>query len=827
MSNINFGIDLGTTNSAIARYENGKITLYKNPVGFKDTLPSVISFRKGRIQIGYKARELMLTQSENVFASFKRKMGSDSTFTVSDWEKPLTPVDLSSMVLKELVNFTQPEQPKAAVITIPASFDTIQTNATKKAGYLAGFDDVVLLQEPIAACLAYSNSQSIDLTAVQHWLVYDFGGGTFDVALVRIDHRELKVVDHKGNNFLGGVDLDNLLVEKIICPKIEQATGQTQLWRRMLSGEEADCKKLYFEVLFKAEEAKKELSIKTQTAIELDIPVWDAFIDIDLSRVELESVLRDKFEESYQLTEGLLAANMLAFSAINRIILVGGTTYIPYIREQLGLRSGIPVDTSVDPTTAVVIGAAYYAGAKPLERKEVTTMPSAAPQNEPAVEIVFEPHSKDAEELIAVLIQTPFQGFYRLTRADGGFDTGVLRASSKITEFVPLLEKATNQFTLYLLDEHQNIVYQNTSIAITNGLYNVMGQPLPNDICLEVDEEAGKTFMERIFKKNDILPLKKTVYKTTSKNILKNSDEKLIINIVEGNAGGMIGSNLSIGYIEITGKNLPIDLIKGMDIELHFKISESRDLSVSVYIGALDLEINEVFNPHQRHVALDKVALEINAVIQEIEAEMNDSEDEENFTYLAQLKRIKDHLIVLHQEALEGSFDQSTDRKYQLDEMKRLTIQAYDDLVRHKHVLQEIEEYQNTREALENYLDVATPKQKEEFEKIIRNEKEVLQSNNKYMIRQKTKALDDLYDSIYMKQDQRYYNAFYYYRFLDENEYMDTQKFMKLLELGETAIERENIPELKAICYQLWDLLRVKPKSRDEWENFDGDLGLK
>ncbi len=95
------------------------------------------------------------------------------------------------------------------------------------------------------------------------------------------------------------------------------------------------------------------------------------------------------------------------------------------------------------------------------------------------------------------------------------------------------------------------------------------------------------------------------------------------------------------------------------------------------------------------------------------------------------------------------------------------------------------------------------------------------------MIRQKTKALDDLYDSIYMKQDQRFYNAFYYYRFLDENEYTDTHKFMKLVALGETAIERENIPELKAICYQLWDLLRVKPKSRDEWENFDGDLGLK
>ena len=112
MTNINFGIDLGTTNSAIAKYENGKITLYKNPVGFKDTLPSVVSFRKGRIQIGDKARELMLTQSENVFSSFKRKMGSDAHYFVQDLDSELSPVELSAMVLKELLNFTQPESPK-------------------------------------------------------------------------------------------------------------------------------------------------------------------------------------------------------------------------------------------------------------------------------------------------------------------------------------------------------------------------------------------------------------------------------------------------------------------------------------------------------------------------------------------------------------------------------------------------------------------------------------------------------------------------------------------------------------------------------------------
>ena len=450
MKNINFGIDLGTTNSAIAKYDNGKVTLFKNPVGFKDTIPSVVSFRKGRIQIGDKAREHMLTNSENVFASFKRKMGSDETYFVKDTDQAITPIELSSMVLKELINFTQNENPIAAVITIPASFDTIQTNATKKAGYLAGFEEDVLLQEPIAACLAYSNAQNLEIQSEKKWLVYDFGGGTFDVALVKIDERELKVIDHKGNNFLGGVDLDTLFVEKIICPKIESQTNETKLWEKMVTGNDSTYKKLYFELLFKAEEAKKELSLKDRTNIEIDFDDLDISMDIDISKSEFETIVKPKFEESFQLTSKLIAENGLHFSDIERIILVGGTTYIPYIRQELFNKTSVLVDTTIDPTTAVVLGATYYAGSKPseIEEKEVQIIDSKEVNID--IDVIFEPHSKDTEELIAGIFKTPFDGFYRITRSDGGFDTGLIRVNQKIAEFVPLLEKATNVFSLFL-----------------------------------------------------------------------------------------------------------------------------------------------------------------------------------------------------------------------------------------------------------------------------------------------------------------------------------------------------------------------------------------
>ncbi|NJN77928.1 MAG: Hsp70 family protein [Saprospiraceae bacterium] len=188
---INFGIDLGTTNSAIAKFENGKVEIFRNPLNLKQTLPSVVAFRKNKIMVGDKAREYMQRDPNNVVGAFKRKMGTSEAYKIALLAENKTPIQLSAEVLKELKNFVHTgENVEAAVITIPASFDTIQSNATKKAGFEAGFKQVVLLQEPIAASLAYANKDE-DAFEEGQWLVYDLGGGTFDVALVRIAEGEV------------------------------------------------------------------------------------------------------------------------------------------------------------------------------------------------------------------------------------------------------------------------------------------------------------------------------------------------------------------------------------------------------------------------------------------------------------------------------------------------------------------------------------------------------------------------------------------------------------------------------------------------------------
>ena len=160
---INYGIDLGTTRSAIAAFDKGQVVIYKNPSSLKDTLASVVAFRKGKIIVGEKAREFLLKDPQRVIGSFKRKMGTSESWNVPGQEQALTPIQLSSYVLKELKTFVHTgDIPQAAVVTIPASFDTIQSNATKQAAFLAGFEEVVLLQEPIAASLAYANKDESD-----------------------------------------------------------------------------------------------------------------------------------------------------------------------------------------------------------------------------------------------------------------------------------------------------------------------------------------------------------------------------------------------------------------------------------------------------------------------------------------------------------------------------------------------------------------------------------------------------------------------------------------------------------------------------------------
>lgn len=691
---INFGIDLGTTNSAIAKFVKGEVEVFKNPLDTgKETLPSVVYYKADKIVVGGRARTYLERDAKNVFSTFKRKMGTSESFKVKNLGQSKTPIELSAEVLKELKGFVHTGEPvDAAVVTIPASFDVIQSNATKEAGYLAGFKQVILLQEPIAASLAYANKhKEKDLTDGQ-WLVYDLGGGTFDVALIKIKDGEMKVIDHEGDNFLGGADFDNLMVEKFIVPFLTEKFKFNNFEEELKSAT-GKRNALYFRLLWLAEQAKISLSSRTSSEIELreiqDDNEMEIDTSLDITRSEFESLIKEYVDKTVDMIKKILVRHSLKPSDIQFTLMVGGSTYIPYIRKRVEELLQIPINCDIDPTTAIAIGAAYYAGTK--EKNFGVDKPQKNTSGL-KIRLAYQKTSQEDEELLGARIDGNVDHlYYQITREDKGYDSGRKKLTARVSEDLPLVKNSYNFFRFAVLDEKNNIVETDAElIGIAHGKYNVAGQPLANDICLEIDADqdldAAITKLDIYFQKNTILPQKRSKSYPLRKTILKGSDDKIIINVLEGPQSSLPEANQRLGYIEITGKQVTRDILRGTEIEITLEMSESRDLKATIYLPMSDQQFSEIFNPSQRQVSVNKLQDEVESLSDKLETEISEAVEREDFETAEQLQDIKKKLDKLVATSNHLIGDDVTDKKFQYEDEKRKIAQEIDDATRDKHM---------------------------------------------------------------------------------------------------------------------------------------------
>ena len=813
MQTINFGIDLGTTNSLIARFTGTNVEVFKNPVGLKETLPSCVAFRGERIIVGEKAREWLLKDSLNVFSSFKRKMGTDENYTVPSRNITVSPIELSSYVLKELKNFIHNgEIPESIVITIPASFDTVQSNATKQSGYEAGFKEVILLQEPIAASLAFFNKYNAAEKNIGKWLVYDLGGGTFDVALLGIDESELRVLDHQGDNYLGGVDFDHSLVMNVIVPKLVQQTGNTKLTDEITTKNSA-YEKLYYVLLLKAEEAKKELSNQQNTEIEFTYIAPDGHEEdmyLTISRAELNAVIKDRIEATLLMLEVILDRNNLQPTDIEEIIMIGGSTYIPYVRETIAQRTNIKVNTQADPSTAVAVGAAYFAGNKPIAKRDI---PKETPKDEThkiSIQTGYNTTTKDSEEYITASVTNFSEGlFYRIIRSDGGFDSGMKKLTPKFGEFVLLLPNRINSFEIKIFDDKNNPLEITVGeVNISQGLFNLYGQPLPEDICIEIDDlNNNSTKCEVIFARNTILPLTKTIYKEISRTIRKGSDDSLIINLLEGDANQHPSTNKVIGLIEIRADKLMSDLVKGSDVEIKIEMSESRDVSVSTHLGMTEQQFEEVFSLTKRYVSISKLRDEIHELRGQLELDLNKAVKNEEFELAAEIQEKVEKVKALFQQLKAMKSDTLTDEKYQIDEAKRkLARQLYSNGTVNNRVVRIKERYYEEIEGLQHWatiFDDMPQKYKDDVKKLKDDEVEVMRTNNYFLVEGHYQKTIKTMNNIVYYTPTLLINYFQAYSSLSPEAYSDYGKAKDEITKGEKAIERQNYNELRSVFMTL------------------------
>ncbi|WP_332634498.1 molecular chaperone DnaK [Halalkalibacter flavus] len=356
------GIDLGTTNSCVAVMEGGEATVIPNPEGNRTT-PSVVAFKDGERLVGEVAKRQAIT-NPNTIISIKRHMGTDYKETVEG--KDYTPQEISAIILQKLKSDAEAylgETVTKAVITVPAYFNDSQRQATKDAGKIAGLEVERIVNEPTAAALAYGLEKEEDQTI----LVYDLGGGTFDVSILELGDGFFEVKATSGDNKLGGDDFDQVIIDHLV-EQFKKDNGIDLSQDKMAMQRLKDA----------AEKAKKDLSGVTQTQISLPFITADAtgpkHLELSLSRAKFEELSADLVERTLGPTRRALSDAGLSASEIDKVVLVGGSTRIPAVQAEIKKLTGKDPHKGVNPDEVVALGAAVQAGVLTGDVKDVVLL---------------------------------------------------------------------------------------------------------------------------------------------------------------------------------------------------------------------------------------------------------------------------------------------------------------------------------------------------------------------------------------------------------------------------------------------------------------------
>ena len=346
------GIDLGTTNSCVAVMEGGKPTVIANAEGERTT-PSIVAFSKnGERLVGEPAKRQAVTNAERTIRSIKREMGTD--YKVDIEGKKYSPQEISAMILQKLKSDAENylgEKVTEAVITVPAYFNDAQRQATKDAGKIAGLDVKRIINEPTAAALAYG----LDNEKEQKIMVYDLGGGTFDVSIIEIGDGVIEVLSTAGNNRLGGDDFDQKVADYILSEfKKQEGVDLSNDKMAMQRIREA------------AEKAKKELSSATTTNINLPFITATAdgpkHLDMNLTKAKFDELTSDLVEKTAEPVRRALSDAGLSASELSKVLLVGGSTRIPAVQDKVKQLTGHEPSKSLNPDECVALGASVQGG---------------------------------------------------------------------------------------------------------------------------------------------------------------------------------------------------------------------------------------------------------------------------------------------------------------------------------------------------------------------------------------------------------------------------------------------------------------------------------
>ena len=589
------GIDLGTTNSAICSYDGTHTRIWKSPEQ-NDVTPSAIYVdRRGNRYYGSKAYSQAPYNPTNSATLFKRFMGTSTKINLEAAHLSLTPEECSAEILKVLYGYLPEEirnDPETAtVITVPAAFNQMKKDATMQAARMAGIGKVALMQEPVAAVMSVmrgAHSEGI-------FLIYDLGGGTFDVSIAENIKGKVNLLAHGGIEMCGGRDMDRMIFNQVVIPWL---LDNFTLPEDFIVNRKY---KTFCRVAqWAAEQAKIELSANGSSTIALseseartsDEDGNELYLDIDLSREMMDGLIGDLVEDTVKATRETLEKAGLSANDLERIVFVGGPTNYKPLRDRVCEELALPADIDVNPMTAVAEGASIFA--ESIDWSTANHSRKAA--NAVArtnVDIAFKYTARVSGDSARVMCMTEqqYDGYTLIiTSRYSGWSSGSIPLRNQAQTTLPLIKNGENTFDVKVLDNYgREVPIGVQRIVITKTLATIGAIPASHSIGVEMlDRLGGIPVYTILIHEGDSLPKRDTVTFRAGQTLKAGSNSTINIKLWEGNIESPITDNRFIGVLKIAGTDFSSGVIPtGADIECEYEMSDSGTITLDVSVPCI------------------------------------------------------------------------------------------------------------------------------------------------------------------------------------------------------------------------------------------------
>jgi molecular chaperone DnaK len=800
---IDFGIDLGTTNSVIACMDRGQLVIIRDQVNLSEVTPSAVKMdARGSVTVGQNAYNELESDSDNAVGEFKRWMGNPEhdSFTFKDAGKRMTAAELSAEVLKVLKGSAATrfggEELTAAVITVPAHFLIPACEDTTNAAKLAGIEICTLIQEPVAAAMAYGY-QSGGLSG--NLLVFDLGGGTFDTSLLSARDGRLVVIGHDGDAKLGGKDFDWALVE-VIVGRIREEYGDISLCRSNAAAKRAMAK-----LKFLAENAKKALSAFPKTSFEvkrLDPPFEKINTTIELTRVDLERATEYFTAKCISISKRLLKESGLSRESLASVLVVGGQTQTPYLRDAVLSEFG-KAECRLDPLTVVAAGAALYASTQRMPaRPKVATVSGSAV----SLKIAYRAVSSDPDADIGLAIAPAPPGTtVTIVRMDGGWSSGAIPVpgTGNLFTTVVLRLNVVNSFEVQLKDaKGARIRADESSFTITQGL-NIAGATTSRTVAIALADNLA----EVMIRKGSPLPAKVCRKFSTAHDVIAGNPNSILRTYVLEGENSRSDRNIAIGTIELHGSDLRRTLPAGEEVEIRYQLDESRNLSAEAFFPNVNETCVMVRIPSLPSLLPAEIDLELTKEKDRLESIKRAAPEKVD-------PMIEKEILLIEREKRAAAEDPDAKQKapQQLLELKP-AIDAMEKVCEWDLLITDLKDFRGPARKLSQAS--GSKEQARDVEESIQAAENAVSRRDLGALRSATEELQNVYWAINCARDDFWKERFGWWE--KQTDFSDLLEADRLKGEGSRALARNDIRSLRTIVRNLYALSPFGQKSK-----FDG-----